>query len=147
MNEERLRKYRRLLDKLCDQVQSGDLHWRHQKMALVMLFSLARKDLDMPSNYVRVFVNNLVHDDIILRNTSLRMVGTILQLHKRTKPKVEFFPVKEGQDLTPGDRQDNLFMCYNSEEASKWTEQEWIKHTFVDKIHLGYYRLVHMVIK
>ena len=144
MNEERLRKYHRLLDKLCGQVESGDLHWRHQKMALVMLFSLARRDLEMPAKYIRVFVNNLIHDDIVLRNGSLSMVGTILQLQKRIKPKVEFVPIKEGQDLTPGDRQDNLFMCYNS-EASRRTEQEWNELPFVDKHHLGYYRVVTLI--
>ena len=145
MNKERLSKYHRLLDKLCDQVESGYLHWRHQKLALVMLCCLARGDLEMPAKYVRVLVNNLIHDDIVLRNTSLRMVGTILQLQKRTKPKVEFVPVKEDQNLTPGDRQDNLFMCYNLEEASRRTEQEWNELPFVDKHHLGYYRLVTLI--
>ena len=141
MNEERLQKYRGLMEKLCNHVESGDLHWRHQKMALVMLLSLARRDLEVPAKYIRVFVNNLIHDNIILRNSSLRMVGTILQLQKRIMPKVEFVPIKEGQDLTPGDRQDNLFMCYNS-EASRRTEQEWNELPFVDKHHLGYYRVV-----
>ena len=110
-------------------------------MALVMLLSLARRDLEVPAKYIRVFVNNLIHDNIVLRNSSLRMVGTILQLQKRTKLKVEFVPVKEGQDLTPGDRQDNLFMCYNL-ESSRRMEQEWSELPFVDKHHLGYYRVV-----
>ena len=90
MNEERLRKYLELLDKLCDRVESGALHWRLHKLAVVMLVCLARRrDVEMPAKYVRVFVGNLIHDDIAMRNWSVQMVGSILQLHKRAHPKVE----------------------------------------------------------
>ena len=52
-NEERMRKYLELLDKLCDRVESGALHWRLHKLAMVMLVCLARRDVEMPAKYVR----------------------------------------------------------------------------------------------
>ena len=42
-NKERMGAYKRLLDKLCDRVESGKLHWRHYNMAIGLLSLLTRE--------------------------------------------------------------------------------------------------------
>ena len=47
-NSERMAAYKRLLDKLCDRIESGKLHWRHYNMAIGLLSLLTRSDVMMP---------------------------------------------------------------------------------------------------
>ena len=42
-NRGRMGAYKRLLDKLCDRVESGKLHWRHYNMAIGLLSLLTRE--------------------------------------------------------------------------------------------------------
>ena len=48
-NKERMGAYKRLLDKLCDRIESGKLHWRHYNMAIGLLSLLTRSDVKMPA--------------------------------------------------------------------------------------------------
>ena len=38
----------------------------------------------------------------------------------------------------PGDREDNLWVCYDADKVPK-TEVEWKEKNFVHKTHFGYY--------
>ena len=38
----------------------------------------------------------------------------------------------------PGDREDNLWLCYDADKVPK-TEAEWKEKNFVHKTHFGYY--------
>ena len=38
----------------------------------------------------------------------------------------------------PGDREDNLWLCYDADKVPR-NEQEWRDKNFVHKTHFGYY--------
>ena len=139
INKQRLEMYYKLLSELCDKVESGNLHWRHYKLAIVMLVCLTRKDIVMPARVVSIFVENLIHDDILMREWALYQVDSVLQLHKKDHPKKEIYPTRGKQPHhVHGDRPDNLFMCYNSETVPR-TEDQWKEQTVIHQPHLGYY--------
>ena len=139
-NRDRMNVYERLLDKLCDRVESGKLHWRHYNITIGLLTLLIRSDVKLPARVAKIFVANLTHENIKMRKASYHALGCILRQQKRPHPKVEINPVANPSEVptVPGDRDDNLFMCYDSAKAPK-TASEWEAHEAVHKTHWGYY--------
>ena len=69
---ENRRLYAQLVDSLCDLVEAEEsLHWLHYNTTLTMLCVMIRSDVPLPSRAVRIFTNNLVHDNILVRKASL----------------------------------------------------------------------------
>ena len=48
-------------------------------------------------------------------------------------------PNPSGVPAVPGDREDNLFMCYDAAKRAPRTAAEWAGHRAVHKTHWGYY--------
>ena len=53
--------------RLCDLVQSGNLHWRHHQMAIGMMLTMLVSDHKPPANVVNMWLECLLHDDITIR--------------------------------------------------------------------------------
>merc|ERR1712155_419623 len=79
---ENRRLYAQLVDSLCDLVEAEEsLHWLHYNTTLTMLCVMIRSDVPLPSRAVRIFTNNLVHDNILVRKASLHVIDCVLKQH------------------------------------------------------------------
>ena len=152
-NEDNIKEYHALLDALCNLIEAEDtdqrdLHWRKNELALTMLFRFTRHDLPLPSRVVRIIVRNLINENLTVRKNAITIMGSVLKQQKRKHAKIplqnEFYPVDESQysqksmPIIPGDRKDNQWVCYNSEELPK-NAIDWDKPRFVHKTHYGFY--------
>ena len=81
--------FEEIVDKLCSQLSSGNLHWRHYNAGVSILAVLTRHDIKMPARAVKIMVNNLVHDNIMVRKTSIHNMAALLKQNKRIHPKIE----------------------------------------------------------
>ncbi len=131
--------YRGLVEKLCAVVEdTSSLHWRHFNLSVAMLSILCRHDTPLPVRAVQLMVDGLNHDNVLVRKCSIHVVGCILKQQKRAHPKVEAQVDHDGANI-PGDRQDNLWMCYDPAKVPK-NQSEWDEKRFVHKTHYGYYK-------
>ena len=81
-----------------------------------MLTILTRSDRPLPTRAVKLMVENLTHENLLVRKCSIHVLGSILKQHKRSHPRVEI-DTKEEQVKAPGDRQGNLFLCYDKDKV------------------------------
>ena len=81
-----------------------------------MLTILTRSDRPLPTRAVKLMVENLTHENLLVRKCSIHVIGSILKQHKRSHPRVEI-DTKEEQVKAPGDRQGNLFLCYDKDKV------------------------------
>ena len=65
----------KLEKKLCDLVQSGNLHWRHHQMAIGMLLTMLVSQCKPPENVIDMWLDCLLHDDITIRSIALQVCG------------------------------------------------------------------------
>ena len=114
-NAENVQKYEALVDVLCTELENRKFHWRHYNLGLVMLTLLTRKDRLLPSRAVKLMVNNLNHDNLMVRKCAIFIIGSILKQHKRPHPKIDLEETEKDEIVAPGDREGNLWLCYNSE--------------------------------
>ena len=127
-----------VVDSLSSKLESGKLHWRHYNAGVSILAVLTRYDKKMPANVVKIMVNNLVHDNIIVRKTSIHNMAALLRQNKRAHLKIEKKILQKDNPITPGNRKDNQWLQYSKENWPK-TEAEWNEPNFVHKTHFGYY--------
>lgn len=130
--------FEEIVDKLCSQLSSGNLHWRHYNAGVSILAVLTRHDIKMPARAVKIMVNNLVHDNIMVRKTSIHNMAALLKQNKRVHPKIEKSIERKETPIQPGNRDDNQWLQYQIENWPKNKEQ-WNKPNFVHKTHYGYY--------
>ncbi|XP_077536244.1 proteasome activator complex subunit 4-like [Haemaphysalis longicornis] len=131
-NSSSLRKYNDLVCTLATQVESGNLHWRHCRMALVMIRLLIRSDVHLPAPAVRVLVQHLTHDMLALRKReALEQGPDTLELSPTLATLVE---------RAGGRRPRNLWLQYNSARLPI-TRDQWDKMQFMHKTYIGFYRL------
>ena len=123
---------------LCSQLESGLLHWRHYNAGVSVLATLTRYDKMMPVEMVKIIVNNLVHDNLIVRKTSIHNMAALLRQHKRAHVKIERKIENKEVSVSPGNRSDNQWLQYNKENWPN-TEEQWNQPNFVHKTHFGYY--------
>ena len=81
-----------------------------------MLTILTRSDRPLPTRAVKLMVENLTHENLLVRKCSIHVLGSILKQHKRSHPRVEI-DTKEEQVKAPGDRHGNLFLCYDKDKV------------------------------
>ena len=67
------------------------------------------------------------------------MVGNILKQQKRPHKKVQIDLELLDDPQVPGDRQANLWLCYDPSKAPQ-NEADWNEPRFVHKTHYGYYK-------
>ena len=124
--------------KLCSQLESGLLHWRHYNAGVSLLATLTRYDKVMPAQMVKIMVNNLVHDNIVVRKTSIHNMSALLRQHKRPHVKIERKVANKEDPVKPGNRSDNQWLQYNEKNWPK-DKNQWNEPNFVHKTHFGYY--------
>jgi len=130
--------FEEIVNKLCSQLESGKLHWRHYNAGVSILAVLTRYDQKMPSRAVKIMVNNLNHDNIIVRKTSIHNMAALLKQNKRLHVKIER-PIENKEEIIqPGNRRDNQWLQY-SQENWPTTKEQWNSPNFVHKTHFGYY--------
>ena len=88
-NAENAQQYEKLVNSLCESLEKEKLHWRHYNLGLAMLTTLTRHDVDLPTRAVKLMVENLIHENVLVRNCAIHVIGSILKQHKRPHPKVE----------------------------------------------------------
>ncbi|XP_032233646.1 proteasome activator complex subunit 4 isoform X2 [Nematostella vectensis] len=144
-SERNLSNYTKLVEKLTDLLESENLRWRYHQLCFSFLRSLIRWDHPMPVRAVRVITRSLIHDSLSIRKVAISAVGALLKQQKRPHLKVPVNPyavanVPEPTTtlVQPGDRPDNLWLQYSSEQIPS-TQELWDQCTFIDKTHWGYY--------
>jgi proteasome activator subunit 4 len=134
--------YDSLVDRLCHELEGGHekkLHWRHYNLAVGMLSILTRQDRWLPQRAVKLIVENLNHENLLVRKCSIHIMGCIMKQHKRPHIKIPKTGLEENTAAqVPGDRAGNEWMCFSPEKVPK-SSQDWDKPTFVHKTHYGYY--------
>eukprot|EP00094_Tigriopus_californicus_P000230 TCALIF_00223-PA protein Name:"Similar to psme4 Proteasome activator complex subunit 4 (Xenopus laevis)" AED:0.06 eAED:0.06 QI:66/0.84/0.71/1/0.84/0.85/14/306/1826 len=139
-NETNIQSYHKLVNDLCERLESGQLHWRHYHMAVSTFSALCRYDIELPVRGVKILVNNLIHENLSVRKASHCLVASILKQQKRKHPKIEIHPVENPEipPEFPGDRPDNEWLCYDPKRVPK-SAAEWDEPRYVHKTHFGYY--------
>lgn len=139
-NEANIASYHKLVNDLCERLESGQLHWRHYHMAVSCFSALCRYDIQLPVRAVKILVNNLIHENLNVRKASHCLVASILKQQKRKHPKIEIHPVENPEipPQFPGDRPDNEWLCYDPTKVPQ-SAQEWDEPRYVHKTHFGYY--------
>jgi len=130
--------FEEIVGKLCQQLESGKLHWRHYNAGVSILAVLTRYDVKMPARAVKIMVNNLIHDNIMVRKTSIHNMAALLKQNKRFHPRIERIIENKETVIQPGNRKDNQWLQYNQENWPK-SKAEWNSPNFVHKTHFGYY--------
>ena len=59
---------------LIEMVQSGNLHWRHHKMAIAMLLTMMGLDHKPSEAIVNLWLDCLLHDDKIIRDRAFQVI-------------------------------------------------------------------------
>ncbi|KAK3731823.1 hypothetical protein QZH41_020179, partial [Actinostola sp. cb2023] len=144
-NEKNLRNYNELVEKLTSLLENENLRWRYLQLCFNFLRTLIRYDQPMPSRTVAVFVSYLNHDALAIRKMAISTVGSVLKQQKRPHAKIEVnpyaiaeVPEPTGSVIQPGDRPDNLWLHFVSDNLPE-TQECWDRCTFIDKTHWGYY--------
>ena len=127
-----------VVESLCSKLNSGRLHWRHYNAGVSILAVLTRYDKKMPASVVRIMINNLVHDNIVVRKTSIHTMAALLRQNKRPHLKIERKIENKESPVRPGNREDNLWLQYSKDNWPQ-NKEEWNKPNFVHKTHFGYY--------
>ena len=77
-NTSNIRIYENLVDKLCVELETRKLHWRHYNLGLEMLTILTRQDKCLPARAVKLIVENLTHENLLARKNSIHVLGKYL---------------------------------------------------------------------
>ena len=144
-NEYNLNLYHELVNNLIDLYESGDLSWKYSELVLGMVSLLMRHDVDIPVRIVNLFMTSLIDDAISVRTLAIGCIGSITKKLKRNHV-VEMMSVSEIESsacpkddkLYPGDREDNVWHQYDSENKTD-SADKFNNTRFIDKTHWGYY--------
>ncbi|XP_022243744.1 proteasome activator complex subunit 4-like [Limulus polyphemus] len=149
-NEMNISNYQDLVKSLVDLIENGNLHWRHNHLALIMLKMLIRHDVAFPHEAVKLFAQHLVHDTLMMRKIAITAVAAILKQQKRchvvetldsSKVNVNSLQLHPALLESCGpliDKPANLWLQYNSLSPPD-TQEKWDNHQFVHKTHVGFY--------
>ncbi len=138
LSDDNLERYNRIINNLCDLLESGELHWKRYKAGVLIIATILRHDVNLPARAVKLLANNLAHDNLEVRKTSIFIMAGVLRLQKRKhKIAVKEMPAQT-PPVSPGVRQDNDWMLYKPENHPT-DEESWNKPNFVHKTHWGYY--------
>uniref|UniRef100_A0A2M4A6A0 Putative proteasome activator complex subunit 4b n=1 Tax=Anopheles triannulatus TaxID=58253 RepID=A0A2M4A6A0_9DIPT len=140
--------YDRLVGDILASVDNYKLHRLYHYLATVMLVNLSHPYVAHPPAVVRHAVHGLIHDSISERKLSLRLLLQIFRQQKRPRKKIpmnplaiaairrggassdEVIPANPGSNVTPGYREDNLWLQYDREKVptcqAEWDEPRYI---------------------
>ncbi|XP_060063003.1 proteasome activator complex subunit 4-like [Ylistrum balloti] len=137
--------YHKLVADLVDLIENGNLMWKFSQIGMELLCLLLRHDILTPACAVRLYTKGMIHDSLYVRKLSLSSISAVLKQQKRRHKSRIFDPFKvsgttapSDGDFRPGNRNDNLWICYDNEKLPL-TKEQWDSCTFVEKTHWGYY--------
>ena len=81
-------------------------------------FLIFRYDRPLPTRAVNLMVNNLIHDNLMVRKCAIFVVGNILKQQKRPHKKVQI-DTKGDNPTVPGDRPANCWLSYDPQKLQK----------------------------
>jgi len=89
ISQDNLDSYDRIIHKLCDLLESGDLHWKRYKSGVLIVATILRYDINLPERAVKLLANNLCHENLEVRKTSIFIMAGVLRLQKRSHVLVD----------------------------------------------------------
>ena len=92
--------YYHLLNSLVGLLTSGSLHWRMYNLVFNMLCLQLRADLPAPTEVIRIFVHNLLHDAIAVRKIAIKGVAALLKQQKRAHLKIAIDPIQVARQFS-----------------------------------------------
>nr|XP_023028371.1 proteasome activator complex subunit 4-like [Leptinotarsa decemlineata] len=142
-SDERRIAYEGTLESLIDALETGNLHWRYNTMAMNFIKNLVHLDVKYSHRIVKFFLNALIDESIIVRKLAAKVFVYILVQNRINFKKVEIDPYKFSSttvngNVVPGIREDNKWLLYNSLTAPKSSE-EWNEPRYVHNQYTGYY--------
>ncbi|XP_050294149.1 proteasome activator complex subunit 4B-like [Anthonomus grandis grandis] len=128
---------------LLENLENGNLHWRHKSMAISFLKDLVHFDVKYDEKVVRYFLKAAISDSLTVRKSAMKMLVFISIQNKPKFKKIEVDPyklsgTKHNGKLIPGEREDNKWLQYNSNTAPK-TNAQWEEIRYIHDNVTGYY--------
>lgn len=98
-NQENVKCYYELCNKLVSLCHDKSLHWRHTEMAQSLLSLLLRRDIEFPTSAILIFGRLLASDVIRSRKTAINIMSSWLRINKpkAVRQLVEFDKVRLAQ--------------------------------------------------
>lgn len=113
-------------------------------MAMNFLKNLVHFDVNYNPEVVKFFLAALINESIFIRKVAVRVLTFILVQNKPKFKKIEIDPAKyanteiRSDRVSPGIRQDNKWLLYNSKTLPKSSE-EWDEPRYLHNQYTGYY--------
>lgn len=123
------RLYGELVLQLVRAAEAPAVQWRRLELAVQMLAFCPSVQTPYPPAAVRLIVRSLVHDDIAVRRTALRLTHYVLKQHKRPLQKISVDPYEVSGQARParpvhGYRKDLEWAIW-TENGVPQTVEEW----------------------
>ncbi|XP_060526500.1 proteasome activator complex subunit 4-like [Cylas formicarius] len=140
---EREQAYNQTINNLLDACESGNLHWRYNAMAITFIKSLVHFDVHYNPRVVKYFLQATISESLNIRKNAMKVLVFITIQNKPKFKKIDFNPFKYSNctyetKFVPGEREDNLWLLYNSNTLPK-TVSQWEELRYVHDQITGYY--------
>jgi proteasome activator subunit 4 len=121
--------------------------WKTQAICFGTLIFLIYPFGKLNSEFVKTFVDSLVHENIVMRKIAIAGMCIIVNVTKFEKPKTEFLTndvIKDENIVINkaclGERSDNEWHNLDNDKFKiPETDNEWSEIKFIDKTYYGYY--------
>lgn len=136
------RLYGELVLQLVRAAEAPGVQWRRLELAIQMLAFCPSVQTKYPPAAVRLILRSLVHDDIAVRRTALRLTHYVLKQHKRPLRKISVDPYEVAGKSRParparGYRKDLEWAIW-TENGVPRTDEEWDR-PWLRGVILGFY--------
>ncbi|UJR10196.1 hypothetical protein I4U23_014411 [Adineta vaga] len=148
-NDENIRLYENLVEKLTSLFYNDLLTCRQQVTMITFIMFLFQKQVQIPLSCIRMVIDFLTHENHNIRKAAERCASALCRIQKPAIIYLEkslheiLYHVNKpcpGEDCCcPGDRDDNLWITINNYKPAQ-TQIEWEETCFLDKCFHGYYK-------
>ncbi|XP_013135427.1 PREDICTED: proteasome activator complex subunit 4-like [Papilio polytes] len=134
--------YKDFMDELIDIATSPNITWRRLELIMQILTSCSSLQTPYPPRAVHFMVHALVHDDIAVRRSALRLVAFCFRQRKKKIVKMTVDPyevagVPKPEVHVPGYRKDLEWVMWDKDYVPQ-TDEEWDR-PWLRKSHYGFY--------
>lgn len=136
-----------LVYQVIDLTRKSQDNWKNQTSCFGMLIFLMYPFGKLNNQFISVFVENLIHENPLMRKIALAGMLVINKSIKYNSPK-QLLPTKEiigkyssvifENKSCPGDREDNQFHQLDSSFVLPLNESDWNQIDFLDKSYWGF---------
>ncbi|XP_048486309.1 proteasome activator complex subunit 4 isoform X4 [Plutella xylostella] len=123
--------YNALLEEMVRIAEAPNIPWRRLELIMQMLTYCPSLQTPYPPSAVRLIVNCLIHDDIAVRRTAIRLTHFALKQRKHKVKKITIDPyeaagVPKPGTFVPGYRKDLEWVIWDESRVPK-TDEDWDK--------------------